>query len=287
MPLENRLETNDFYSTPTDLDFKVGFMPSRVGHKKYVFNKNTGEYLDVVGHGFNCVSHKSFFDNVKKTMLGTTGRELLENSKIKWSSARNNAWAMLDINMVGYSRNVSNDKFSTSLTPRIIALHAIDGSASNQVYFGAIDSFCTNGMISGDYSMIRRKNTSGFSIDKFIRELSTMKGQFINKVAIMNEWANKQIPFSVDVKTLLEDIVKSERKADRMYLLYQNERQTRGENVFALYSAFTNYSSYADERNGFALRNTGLDTRATSMWAREQEVAKWIDSPKFKELLVA
>ena len=287
MPLENRLETNDFYSTPTDLDFKVGFMPSRVGHKKYVFNKNTGEYLDVVGHGFNCVSHKSFFDNVKKTMLGTTGRELLENSKIKWSSARNNAWAMLDINMVGYSRNVSNDKFSTSLTPRIIALHAIDGSASNQVYFGAIDSFCTNGMISGDYSMIRRKNTSGFSIERFIRELSTMKGQFIDKVATMNQWANKQIPSSVDVKTLLEDIVKSERKADRMYLLYQNERQTRGENVFALYSAFTNYSSYADERNGFALRNTGLDTRATSMWAREQEGAKWIDSPKFKELLVA
>ena len=72
-----------------------------------------------------------------------------------------------------------------------------------------------------------------------------------------------------------------------MDLLYQNERQTRGDNVFALYSAFTNYSSYADERNGFALRNTGLDTRATSMWAREQEVAKWIDSPKFKELLVA
>ena len=28
------LVTNDFYSLPTDLDFDVGFMPSKVGHKK-------------------------------------------------------------------------------------------------------------------------------------------------------------------------------------------------------------------------------------------------------------
>jgi len=51
-----------------------------------------------------------------------------------------------------------------------------------------------------------------------------------------------------------------------------------------LYSAFTNYASYADERNGFNLRNTGNDTEAQSMWAREQEVAKWIDSPQFQQV---
>ena len=42
--------------------------------------------------------------------------------------------------------------------------------------------------------------------------------------------------------------------------------------------------AYADERNGFNLRNTGNDTEAQSMWAREQEVAKWIDSPQFQSL---
>ena len=67
-----------------------------------------------------------------------------------------------------------------------------------------------------------------------------------------------------------------------MYTLYNQEVSTRGRNVWALYSAFTNYASYADERNGFNLRNTGNDTSAQSMWLREQEVAKWIDTPQFQ-----
>ncbi len=72
-----------------------------------------------------------------------------------------------------------------------------------------------------------------------------------------------------------------------MYDLARREIAKRGKNVFALYSAFTNYSSYADDKNGFTLRNTGHDTKAESMWKREQEVAKWINSPQFKQLVAA
>ena len=56
---------------------------------------------------------------------------------------------------------------------------------------------------------------------------------------------------------------------------------TRGRNLWALYSAFTNYATYADERNGFALRNTGSDTQSKSLFMREVEVANWIKSPQF------
>jgi hypothetical protein len=70
-----------------------------------------------------------------------------------------------------------------------------------------------------------------------------------------------------------------------MYELACQEISKRGKNVFALYSAFTNYASYADERNGFNIRNTGFDTKAEPMWKREQEVAKWISSPQFKSLI--
>ena len=72
-----------------------------------------------------------------------------------------------------------------------------------------------------------------------------------------------------------------------MNTLYENEISNRGANVFALYSAFTNYSSYADEQNGFKLKEMGNDTESISMWNREQEVSKWISSKEFKELEVA
>ena len=72
-----------------------------------------------------------------------------------------------------------------------------------------------------------------------------------------------------------------------MYTLYNQEVSKRGANVFSLYSAFTNYASYADERNGFQMRNTGNDTKAQTMWNREQEVSKWVSSPQFKQLVAA
>ena len=37
-------------------------------------------------------------------------------------------------------------------------------------------------------------------------------------------------------------------------------------------------------RNGFKLKEMGNDTESLSMWAREQEVSKWISSNEFKKL---
>ena len=36
--------------------------------------------------------------------------------------------------------------------------------------------------------------------------------------------------------------------------------------------------------NGFKLKEMGNDTECLSMWAREQEVSKWISSNEFKKL---
>ena len=69
-----------------------------------------------------------------------------------------------------------------------------------------------------------------------------------------------------------------------MFTLYNQEVSIRGRNLWALYSAFTNYASYADERNGFTMRNNGNDTEAQTMWSREQEVSKWVSSPEFQRI---
>ena len=90
-----------------------------------------------------------------------------------------------------------------------------------------------------------------------------------------------------DVKAMLETLLKSDRMADKMFSLYNQEASVRGQNVWSLYSAFTNYASHADERNGFNLRNTGKDTGAVSMFQRENKVSQWIESKPFKELIAA
>ena len=68
-----------------------------------------------------------------------------------------------------------------------------------------------------------------------------------------------------------------------MVALFKEEAETRGANVYALYSAFTNYSSHAND-NGFALRETKSDTAAVTMMNREMEVSRWTSSVPFLQL---
>ena len=274
------------FEVPEKLNFPVEFEPTKVSDKKYVINADTGKYLGIVGKGFTCASHGDFYRGVYDTITENLDPSEMANAKFTWRSARNNAWSMLDITLPDMQVEISTDKHTTTLGNRIISLHGIDGSCSNQAFFGAIDFFCTNGQISGDYDKIRKKNTSNFTLDGFIQELQRARTDFYTETAKMQVWAQTSTKY-VNIQSLLEEMISSKRKAEKMFSLYCAEASTRGHNKWALYSAFTNYASYADERNGFNLRNTGNDTRAISMFSREQEVSKWVSDRRFVELEAA
>jgi len=281
MPLDLVLTADDF--VPDNINFKVDFEPTKFKDKKYVINADTDEYLGVVGNDFNCVSHGEFFEGVHQAVTEHLGEDDCADMNIRWRDARNGAWAMLDMTLPNVTANIVTDTHTTRVAQRIIALHGIDGSCSNQVFFGAIDFFCTNGMIRGDHDKVRRKNTSGFNMDRFIRDLSNSTQHFYDRTQQLQEWASHKVQ-APNVKAMLDKLFSSERKADKMWRLYQQEVHVRGHNLWSVYSAFTNYASYADSRNGFTLRNTGNDTEAVSMFSREQEVAQWIESKPFKKL---
>jgi len=274
------------FDIPEYLDFAVDFEDTRVHDKKYVINQTTGQPLGIVGKSFTCASHGDFFRGVVDTATETLSDADMQDAKYTFRSARGGAWAMLDITLPNVTMDISTDKFSTEIGNRIISLHGIDGSCSNQVFFGAIDFFCTNGMITGDHDKVRKKNTANFSMESFIYELNRARTDFYTQAQQMQVWAQTSLKF-VDIRSLLDDMLGSKRKSEKMYSLYMQEAATRGNNKFALYSAMTNYASYADERNGFNLKSTGKDTQAVSMWSREQEVSKWVSDDRFITLEAA
>ena len=274
------------FDIPTHLDFDVEFEDTKVSDKKYVINGNTGQYLGIVGKGFTCASHGDFYRGVMDTLTENLEPSDTMNAKYKWRTARNGAWTMLDITLPDMQVEISTDKHTTTLGNRIISLHGIDGSCSNQVYFGQIDFFCINGSIRGEYDIVRKKNTANFSLDSFIYELNRSRRDFYDETAKMQVWAQTDLKY-VNVQSLLEEMITSRKKAEKMYQLYCHEASQRGHNKWALYSAFTNYASYADERNGFNLRNTGHDTQSISMFTREQEVSKWVSDDRFITLEAA
>lgn len=269
---------------PDHLNFPVVFEQTKYEKSKYVINGDTGEYLGIVGTGFKCASHGDFFTRAHNTVSEVLGESYCDSMNINYRSARNNAWALMDMTMPSVLRRIETDKHTTTIAPRLIALHGIDGSCSNMAFFGAIDFFCTNGCITGDYDKIKKKNTTNFDLDAFIDELEHSMSDFFATADKFQRWAETSLVY-VDVKAFLEKLMPS--KSDKMFTLYNQEVSKRGRNVWSLYSAFTNYATYADERNGFNLRNTGNDTAAQSMWKREQEVSKWVSSPEFSQLVAA
>ena len=271
---------------PIYLDFTTRTEPTRMAGKKYVINNDTDEVIGIVGSKFNSVTHKEFFDKVCRTMSEQLGDEAMEGANVKWNNARNGAFAMLDATLPATKALITTDKQQTEISQRVIALHGVDGLCSNQVFFGAIDFFCTNGMIRGEHDKVRRKNTTNFSMSAFIKELEDANSDFYSQAEQLQEWARTPLD-DESVQKMLDSLMGSEKKSEKMLSLYGQEIGKRGRNAFALYSAFTNYASYADERNGFKLRNTGNDTNSISMWGREQEVTKWVSSKQFKELVAA
>ena len=280
MPFD--ITTNNF-NVPENFDFEVVYEPSKVPDKKYVKIKGTDTYLNVVGNGFTTTSHTNFAHTVWNTMQDKLSAKELEGMAIDWRSARNDGYMMMDITLPNVSYDIYTDKHSEKIGQRIIGLHGVDGLCSNIVVYGQISFFCTNKMVRGEHDIVKRKNTSNFCIDGFGRQLEQSSTDFYDQANTLQQWANTST-VSVDVKALFEKIM-SETQAEKMYSLYGAEVSTRGANAYSIYSAFTNYASYADERNGFKLRNTGKDTEAVSMWNRELDVTKWVKSKQFQDLV--
>jgi len=284
MPFDFNIDTPTHeLIVPDYLDFDVHFNDTRVRDKKYVINSDTDKAIAIIGKGATARNHAEFYNRVWDTIVEDLSQEDLRDYSYSFNSARNKGWSMLDVAFPNVKTTVKTKKHETEIAFRMIAVHAIDGSASPATWFGGIDTFCTNGQITGDWDMVRKKNTSGFTVDNFMRELRVAKTNFDLQGKRLQSWADTNLAH-VQVDELIQEIVKSERKSRKLHDLFLDERHTRGNNLFALYSAFTNYSSYADARNGFELRNTGNDTKAVSMLAREQEVSKWVSSPAFLQL---
>ena len=276
------LDFTNIIDLPDYLQFDTYYEPSRMHDKKYAINTLTGEVLGIVGWNFSCGSHQEFTNSFAQPLFDKLSDDDVKSMDMKISTARNNAFMMLDLTFPTTKTTITTDKMAQDVGLRIIALHGVDGLCSNQVYFGTIDFFCTNGQIMGEHDKVRKKNTSGFRMHDFLRDIENMDFDFRRHTTKLQDWANTPLPRRA--YPIIESLINSERKAKKMYDLYIAEVQKRGRNLYALYSAFTNYSTYADERNGFKERNTGKDTKAVTMWKREEEVSKWVSSPQFKAL---
>ena len=294
--LDDRLHF-DVHSTPVEINGRQA-LRSPSGQQRVVYREVDGfegsDYiaLGVVGDDYPVKSHREYFPALLDVLHDTLPREFVAGATVHTKVAHDGAFALLDVALPNSRVTIETRQgFRTDIAMRSIMWHGLAGTHSNNVLFGNIDFFCTNGMVIGDFTRVKRKNTKNFSLTRFAREVEVATGAWYEQARTLQVMANTVITVEQG-RQVINDILgntdpadrKKQRdtKADKMFTLFVEEAQTRGANVFALLSAFTNYSSHTD--NGFALRDTGSDHGAVTMLNREVEVAQWINNPAFTSL---
>lgn len=160
---------------------------------------------------------------------------------------------------------------------RIIVQNAYGGGAL-KIIAGAIDFYCTNGMIRGSFESEYYRHSSGLTVANVGANLQASMKSFIEASDEWKKW-NETYVTHASAMLLFKKIAASPRTVEKFAETWESEAADRGQTKWALYSTLTHYASHQD--GAFKLRATGNDTETATMMKREMDVLKWIKLPEF------
>ena len=266
--------------------FPLSYYPSRIDGKHYVVNADTDKALGIVSNRTRMVAHGDLVDAVQ----ALAEFQRLGGRETSTYIADGGGWFARHYTFNVIERRIATARKEVTVHPQIILWHSVTGTAANSFMVGLINSFCWNGLVTGDYSTYRRRNSGGFDLPSFAAEC----GALIETFHHQTHWCDRLARSPLD-PIAAEDFVRSEmfereKSQERMIDLVEDHMADYGPNVWALYQAMTNYSTYSDARNGFELRLTQHavnDNRALRLAGRRNQVQRWITTPRFQSLLAA
>lgn len=165
---------------------------------------------------------------------------------------------------------------------RVIVQNGYGGSAL-KLLSGAIEFYCANGMVRGEYEQAYHRHTQGLRIDRLGQVLRHSIDAFWSGADELRRWTQTLVTRE-QTMNLFHELANTERLYDALMGQWAIERDERGSNAYSVYSAMTFYASHND--GDFASR-AQEDTVAFNMVHRETSVAKWIESPQWRALVDA
>lgn len=258
---------------------RTGAKFSNTGHKALVRMIDDKPFcLNVVRETYKVVQNDELFSMIHEGLVSGLGRDPLKTATIKDKTAYGGAICFREYIFPEISvESPERDKIAF----RVVIQNGF-GTGAIKMLAGAIDFYCTNGLVIGEYTRTYAKHTKGLQITRFKEAVEGSVHMF---------WRNKDFYSSLAGKKVLNnDLVCEfyhkhfgERLGDRLFHQYLVEAKTRGHNLWAVYSALTYYSSHSVGE--FGLRNTGNDHAAATMMKRENDVRKVVaDQRAFMEL---
>ena len=246
----------------------------------------TGASTGVVGEKYKVTQMGDFTKATEEMLLEALPNDKFKDMEISDSMSHGSAIRSRKYTFPAFSKPIETRKHQTDVALTVALIQSYDGSTSNGFVTGLLDFFCTNGMISGDYTKGNKRHTSGFNLSNFILDMDKVVRDFYKDIQRYPVMASTDIRIT-QAEAVLEALPgMSERLAKVMKDQYLTEVSTRGSNVWALASALTYYSSHNSEE--FPVKGSASnDNVAKSLLDRSRRVSTWMNSSPFQSLLLA
>jgi hypothetical protein len=233
--------------------------------------------IGLVGKNYKVLKNRELCEGIEDTFMETLTPEELHGVQRKDRISYMGGTSIRDYIFPSIRADISSKR--SDIAFRAIVINGYDGSSSFKFYHGAIDFFCTNGMVTGLYDMIVKRHTSGLSIPKLTDRLRDSINIFYKQADQWKHWVNKTIS-DEDAELCFKVMPNvSERRVEQLMRQFRIEVMSHGRTVWALYSAATFYAT--SNTGEFTVRETANDHTASTLINREQQVRSWLNSNEF------
>tara|TARA_R110000796_G_scaffold229737_1_gene347206 strand:- start:50 stop:952 length:903 start_codon:yes stop_codon:yes gene_type:complete len=236
--------------------------------------------IGLVGKNYKVLPMKDICLQVEDTFMDTMSNQELASVTTKDSISYHGGLCHREYIFPNINTDIGSSK--SDIAFRTIIINGYDGSSSFKFYNGAIDFFCTNGMVTGIYDMTVKRHTAGLTVPKLDNKLRESIDIFYKQSATWSKWVGKEI-CDEDAEECFKAMPNiSERRVDQLMRQFKIECDSHGRTVWALYSAATFYATHTE--GNFSVRETGQQNKAATLMNREKQVRSWLNTDGFMEL---
>lgn len=222
------------------------------------------QLLTIVGSTYHVIQNKELFETIESRMLKEFSPKQLRDVRVTDKMAHHGCDCFREY----VFPHIRTDVDGRQIQFRIVVYNSFGGLAF-RILVGAMDIVCTNGAVIGEYDFMYHRHTKGLTIPSIDNRIMGAINVFFKQAELWQKWRKRAIADG-DVIKFLTELGISQKKVNAIYARWLTESRDQGKNVWALYSAFTYYSSHST--GDFALRDTGNDHAALTMFNREREV---------------
>jgi hypothetical protein len=236
--------------------------------------------IGLVGRNYKLLKNRDLCEGIEDTFMETLTKEELDGVSRRDRISYLGGTSIRDYIFPNIRADIGQSK--SDIAFRAIVINGYDGSSSFKFYHGAIDFFCSNGMVTGSYDMIVKRHTSGLTVPKLTNRLRQSIDIFYKQADQWKAWIGKEI-CDEDAERCFNAMPNvSERRVQQLMRQFQIEMASHGRTVWALYSAATFYAS--SDRGEFSIRETNSDHKASTLMNREQQVRSWLNTDEFEAI---